>query len=134
MASIQQFLPRSLSALRDCFTETRKVAVQAVKQSKKQIWQELDKSWSQNMERLIKEESNLTEVEVAQAVRSLNAEEQSFGSPACVKWHGVQVDTMPFANGCYQPKNECSTYRGISLLSLPGKIYAKRLQKRCRKI
>ena len=31
-------------------------------------------------------------------------------------------------------KKKCSNYRGISLLSLPGKVYAKCLEKRCREI
>ena len=31
-------------------------------------------------------------------------------------------------------KKKCANYRGISLLSLPGKLYAKCFEKRCRKI
>jgi len=31
-------------------------------------------------------------------------------------------------------KGEGTNYRGISLLSLPGKVYAMRLEKRCREI
>ena len=31
-------------------------------------------------------------------------------------------------------KKKCASYRGISLLSLPGKVYAKFLEKRCREI
>ena len=31
-------------------------------------------------------------------------------------------------------KKKCTNYRGISLLSLPGKVYAKCLEKRCREI
>ena len=31
-------------------------------------------------------------------------------------------------------KKKCTNYRGISLLSLPVKVYAKCLEKRCRKI
>ena len=31
-------------------------------------------------------------------------------------------------------RSECTNYRGISLLSLPGKLYAKCLEERCREI
>ena len=33
-----------------------------------------------------------------------------------------------------EDKNKCINYRGISLLSRPGKVYAKCLKKRCREI
>ena len=31
-------------------------------------------------------------------------------------------------------RKQCTNYRGISLLSLPGKVYVKCLERRCRKI
>ena len=31
-------------------------------------------------------------------------------------------------------QRECSNYRGISLLSIPGKVYARCLERRCREV
>ena len=36
--------------------------------------------------------------------------------------------------GIYGDRKQCTNYRGISLFSLPGKVFAKRLERKCREI
>ena len=105
------------------------------------------------------EEINLTYDEVAQAIKSLKAGKAAGGDeirPEMLKALGTggihwltrvcqvawRYGKAPrdWQSGVVIPvhkkgdKKECTNYRGISLLSLPGKVYAKCLEKRSREI
>ena len=102
------------------------------------------------------EDIHLTEAEVSTAIKSLKAGKardeddirpkrlkamNNFGvcwlTRVCqIVWNGtkaMQTSELIIIHKI-RDKKKCTNYRDISLLSLPGKVYAKFFEKRCREI
>ena len=105
------------------------------------------------------EESNLTAAEISMAIRSLKsgkaAGEDEIRPEMLKALNGTGIQWLTrvcqiawkigkspkeWQTGMIIPilkkgdRKECTNYRGISLLSLPGKVYAKCLERRCREV